>query len=135
MIGGFVYVGIEYIYKGNSQISMFITGGICFILIGGLNEYLDYEMPLLQQMAISAFIITGLELITGLIVNIWLGWNVWDYSHLPFNFLGQICLQFSIIWFFLSLVGIILDDYLRWRLFGEEKPHYFLLRKKNKNKK
>lgn len=130
IIGGFVYGAIEIAFKGDTHFSMFITGGLSFVIIGGLNSYWDYDMSLLKQMLISTVVITALEFICGCIVNIWLGLNVWNYSHLPFNILGQICLLFSIIWFFLSLIGIFLDDYIRWKMFGEEKPRYVLFRQK-----
>lgn len=90
---------------------MFILGGLCFILLGLINEVLPWNMPLLLQGVIgSAFIITPLEFITGYIVNIQLGWNIWDYSSMPFNFMGQICLSFSILWIFISISAIVLDD-------------------------
>lgn len=126
LMGGCIYFAIEVAYKGDSHVSMFITGGIAFVLIGGLNNYLDYEMPLLKQMLYSSVIITVLEFICGCIVNLWLGLYVWDYSDLPFNLLGQICLPFMAIWFVLSLAAIVLDDFFRWQMFGEEKPHYVL---------
>jgi len=103
---------------------MLIAGGICFILIGLLNEIFPYKVSIISQMFISALIVTAVEFISGYIVNIILGLNVWDYSDLPYNFLGQICLLFSNIWFLLSLPAIILDDYLKYYLLGEEKPSY-----------
>ena len=81
-------------------------------------------MKLWKQMLIGACIVTFMEFISGYIINIKLGWQVWDYSNLPFNIMGQICLPFSIIWFFISLVAIVVDDYLRYWLFKEERPHY-----------
>ena len=65
-----------------------------------------------------------LELIFGIIFNINLGMNVWDYSDLPFNLFGQICLPFMIAWFLLSAVAIVADDYIRYWLFAEDKPKY-----------
>lgn len=62
----------------------------------------------------------------GVILNILLGLSIWDYSNLRFNVLGQISLGYSALWFFLSLPAIILDDWLRWKLFEEEKPRYKL---------
>lgn len=124
LIGGLVYSAIEIAYKGDSHYSMFLVGGLCFILLGGINNYLNYDMPVIYQMLASSFIITTLEFISGCIVNLWLKLGVWDYSRLPMNFLGQVCLLFMIIWFFLSLPGIMLDDFIRWKMFGEEKPHY-----------
>lgn len=124
LIGGFAYGAIENLTRGYSHISMFIAGGICFILIGELNERVSWDFSLVSQMAISAVIITLIEFITGLIVNVWLKLDVWDYSDLPYNIMGQVCLLFTNIWFFISLFAIFLDDYLRYYLMGEEKPRY-----------
>lgn len=124
MIGGFSYVIIELIWRAYSHISMFFVGGICFVIIGGINEFYTYEMNLIDQMLISSIAITIIEFIAGCIVNIWLGWNVWDYSSVPFNILGQVCILYMFLWFLLSAVAIIFDDYLRYWLFKEDKPHY-----------
>ena len=124
IIGGIIYTIMEILFRGYTHYSMFILGGICFICLGLINELLSWETPLVLQMLIGGAIITVLELVTGCIVNLWLGWNVWDYSDLPYNFLGQISLFSSIGWIGLSLVGIVLDDYLRYWLFHEEKPRY-----------
>ena len=124
--GGFVYYCIELIYRGYSHSSMFIAGGICFLLIGFLNNYLPWNLGIIQQSAIGAVIITAIELIVGLIVNTWLGLDVWDYSDLSLNFMGQISLLFTIQWIPLAAAAIFLDDFLRWKLFGDEKPRYTL---------
>lgn len=124
LIGGALYIGIEYIFRGFSDFSMFLAGGICFVLIGLLNEVLPWNLSLISQMFLSALIITIVEFIFGMIVNVWLKKGIWDYSSQPFNFKGQICLLFSNYWFFLSLPAILLDDWLRCHLLGEEKPKY-----------
>lgn len=124
LIGGFTYGGLEIVSRGYSHISMLIAGGICFILIGSINELYTAEISLIKQMVISAMIITAVEFITGLIVNVWLGLNVWDYSDRGLNIMGQICMLYTLIWFILSPVAIIMDDYLRYYIMGEEKPHY-----------
>ena len=77
---------------------MFILGGICFIYLGLINEVLPWSMPLWQQILIGAVGITILEFLTGCIVNLWLGWDVWDYSGMPSNILGQICPQYMLLW-------------------------------------
>ena len=126
LVGGAIYCVIELLYRGYTHPSMYILGGLCFIVCGLFNEIFEWSTPLLIQMLLSSIAITILEFITGVIVNLILHLNVWDYSNLPFNLLGQICLPFCIIWFFLSLIGIVLDDYLRYYFFNEEKPKYKL---------
>lgn len=123
-LGGIFYIIIELLWRGYSHWSMFILGGMCFVLIGVINEFYTFDIPLFIQMLIGAFIITALEFITGCIVNLWLGLDVWDYYDMPMNILGQICLPYTILWFLLSPVCIIVDDYLRYIFFNEEKPHY-----------
>ena len=124
VVGSIIYMSLEILWRGYTHWTMGMLGGICFICLGLINELLSWETPLALQMLIGGAIITVLELVTGCIVNLWLGWNVWDYSDLPYNFLGQISLFSSIGWIGLSLVGIVLDDYLRYWLFHEEKPRY-----------
>lgn len=118
---------IEFIYKGHfSHWSMFLVGGLCFLITGEINEVFTWDMPLSLQALIATAIITLIEFISGYILNIKLNLGVWDYSKLPCNILGQICLPFMAIWFVLSVIAIILDDYLRYWWFDEEKPHYKL---------
>lgn len=124
LIGGSTYVLIEMLWRGYSHLSMFILGGLCFIVTGLLNEVYTWKMALISQMFISAIVITALELLTGLIVNLWLNLGVWDYSHMPNNFLGQICLLYTNLWFLLSLPAIVIDDYIRYFFMREEKPKY-----------
>lgn len=125
-IGGLLYIGCELVFRGYSHWSMFLVGGLCFLCIGAINELIPWEMPLWQQAVIGAVIVTAIEFIAGCILNIRLGWAIWDYSDMPFNVLGQICLPFTAIWLLLAIAAIILDDYLRYWLFGEEKPYYKL---------
>lgn len=122
--GGLLYNVLELVWRGWSHWTMFFLGGLCFVSLGMINEVMPWKMPLWQQVIIGACIITGLEFITGCTVNLWLGWAVWDYSRMPGNILGQICPQFFILWIPVSLVGIVLDDCLRFWMFGEERPHY-----------
>lgn len=126
-IGGAIYILLELLWRGYSHWTMFILGGICFIALGLINEILSWDTPLIGQMVIGGAIITILEFVTGCIINLWLGWHVWDYSDMPCNLLGQISLLSSVGWIGLSLVGIVLDDFIRWKCFGEEKPRYKFL--------
>lgn len=122
--GGATYVALEVLWRGYSHWTMLLLAGVLFIIIGLLNEIWSWNLKFRYQVLISTAIATILELFTGLIVNVCLGWNVWDYSNVPFNFLGQICLPYTFLWIILSAVAIILDDVIRWKFFDEEKPHY-----------
>ena len=112
IIFGLMYVTIELLYRGHTHYSMFIVGGICGVLIGLINDNTP-DMPLFPQCVLGAVIITVIELLTGLFLNVYLGLNVWDYSNQPFNFMGQICPQFCIIWCILSILVIRIDDWLK----------------------
>lgn len=107
--------------------SMPLLGAVLFILIGGLNNWLPWEMPFLLQCLIGAATVTAAEFVSGCILNLWLGWNVWDYSDIPGNLLGQICPAFFAAWIVVSAAAIVVDDWLRYKLYGEEKPHYKII--------
>ena len=124
LVGGLIYYGIEMLWRGHSHVLMALVGGICFLLVGGINEDISWDMPLGVQCLCGATLITITEFFSGLIFNIWLGLDLWDYSDLPLNLLGQICLPFFCAWVFLVGIAIVLDDYLRYWIFHEDKPHY-----------
>lgn len=126
---GSIYYFIEICFRGYSDISMFCLSGILGCLIGGLNEYIPWDMSFVKQCLIGATIVTVAEFISGIFLNIIFGLQIWDYSNMPFNLLGQICLPFSIAWIFLSALCIVIDDYIRYWFFGEEKPRYYFKRK------
>lgn len=123
-VGGAVYYLIETIWKSShtSHWTMLLLGAACFLILGGLNEFIDWDMPIWLQCLVGSTIITILEFITGCIVNLWLDWNVWHYER--FDILGQICVPYSLLWILLSGVAIIADDWLRYWFFEEDKPHY-----------
>ena len=122
-----MYVTFEVFFRERSHVSMFILAGLVFIIVGLLNELWDWNTSLIAQVFVGVCIATAGEFITGCIVNLSLHLNVWDYSNLPGNILGQICPQFILLWVPLILLAIILDDVIRWRFFGEEKPIYHIL--------
>lgn len=125
-VGGSLYVLIELLWRSRSHWTMFLLGGLCFICLGLINELLPWTTPFFSQVFLGACIVTVLEFLTGCIVNLWLKWNIWDYSNLPGNICGQICPQYFLLWMPVSAIGIVLDDYLRYWFCGEEKPRYIL---------
>lgn len=124
--GGSTYCALEVLWRGYSHWTMLVLAAVVFIIVGLLNEVWSWQTSLALQVAAGMALATALEFITGCIVNLWLGWDVWDYSDMPGNLMGQICPQYTLLWAALVLVAILLDDYIRWRFFGEEKPHYTL---------
>lgn len=123
-IGAFLYGAIEILWRGYTHWTMAVLGGLLFLLLGGLNEWLPWAMPLWLQVLVGTLAVTAAEFVCGVILNIWLDMGIWDYSQIPGNILGQICPQFTFAWMGLSLVAILLDDFIRYCLFSEEKPHY-----------
>ena len=121
--GGSTYVTLEVFWRARSHWTMFVLAAVVFIMIGLLNE-IWAKWNLLIQTLVGTGIATVLEFISGLVVNVILRWDVWDYSNLPGNIMGQICPQFMILWALIVVVAIVLDDVIRWKFFDEEKPHY-----------
>lgn len=116
LIGGASYGIIEILFRGYTHWSMILTGGICLLIFYIINFKLQTNsLPI--RCIISSLIITTSELIVGYIVNILLKWNVWDYSHMPYNLKGQICLSFSGIWLILGIPMTILSEKLRKKLY------------------
>ncbi len=111
VIGGLAYMVIEILWRGHTHWSMGVLGGVCFVFIG-LQDEMQKHPPLWIQMVQGAAMVTWLEFFTGLIVNVWLGLDVWDYSDMPGNLMGQVCPQFSVAWFFLSAAAIKLENAL-----------------------
>lgn len=121
---GTVYFCIECLWKrGLTHWSMFVLAGIVGMLIGGINERIPWTMPFFRQCTIGMIIAVIGEFITGLIVNVWLHLNIWHYSFWPFLW-GQCSIPFALVWFGLAGICIIMDDWLRWKWFGEEVPYY-----------
>lgn len=105
----------EIIWRGYTHWTMFIVGGLCGFLIGLINEK-NKKMPLIKQCFISTLIVTVIEFISGCIINLYFNLNVWDYSTMPFNLFGQICLPYSLLWFLLSILVIKVDDLIRAKI-------------------
>ena len=111
-------------FRNRSDRSMIALSGVLGVILGLLNNIIPWSMTLVQQALIGGFlIVTPMEYIVGkYLVNQDL--SIWNYRNMPLNIDGQICLPFTFIWCVISLGVIVLDDYLRYFIFGEEKPHY-----------
>lgn len=120
-----IYITIEVLYKNSSHWLMGMLGGICMCIIGGLNNYISWDMPLIAQMITGASIITFFELIVGLADKYFWHIGMWDYSNMPMNFKGVICVPFFFVWMILSFFAIILSDAIEYYIFHEEQRPYY----------
>ena len=126
-LGGILYYTIEVTFRGFSHWSMFVLGGFCLLFFGWQGLLLKWQDPLwLQVLRCTLFVGAG-EFITGMIVNKWMKWGVWDYSNQPLQLFGQVCVPFLILFSGLCALGILLSGYLLHWLYGEEKPHFHVL--------
>ena len=107
IVGAAGYAGVEYLYRGYTHWTMVLTGGACLLAFYCYTKETK-DTPLLVQAAAGACIVTVFEFCVGVVVNLWYGWHVWDYSREPGNLLGQICPLFSFIWFLLCLIILML---------------------------
>lgn len=128
IIGALAYGLIEISARGFTHITMGLLGGVSMMVIHITNDARRQGMNFFAQLSLITLFITSIEFITGEIVNVRLEMNIWDYSDIPLNFDGQICLPFVGIWFFLAAIGVIVDDYLRWKMFREDKNFSYLKR-------
>ncbi len=99
---GICYIFIEMMWRGQSHYTMFFTGGLCFFVLYKIYDRYK-KLKFFQKYLIGATVITFIEFLAGYIVNILFGMKVWNYSTLPFNILGQICLLYSFLWGFLGV--------------------------------
>ena len=107
IFGAIGYGSIEVLWRGHTHWHMLLLGGICLYLIYLISTRMKEK--LWKKLIMCAAVVSALEFVVGCIVNIQLGWKVWDYSNMPHNLFGQICPTFSIMWLLLSLPCIYLS--------------------------
>lgn len=127
VLGGVLYYEFEMFFRGFSHWSMFLLGGICFVFCAQQGIWTEWKEPLWKQVAWCIIFVISCEFITGIIVNKYFQWNVWDYTGLPLQLMGQICLPFAIIFSGLCALGILLSGYLLHYLYREKNPGFHIL--------
>lgn len=95
LFGAAGYCFTEVIWRGSTHWSMALAGGTVLLLLYFLSE----RVGILLFPFLSAAVITAVELLFGLLFNVLLGMKVWDYTALPYSFMGQICLPYTLLWF------------------------------------
>lgn len=122
---GYIYVCLELIFRGYSNITMMFASSICAIPMIILNNKFTYEIDFLLQLFLCAIFATLVEFIFGMLFN--RDYSIWDYRNMPLNLYGQICLPFSLLWMIIAACVIPLMDWIDCYIFGykpETKPYY-----------
>ena len=140
MVGFCVYITIEVCFRGFSYPLMGVCGGVILLIIDSLNERISWNMDLLVQGCIGSLVATLFEFVIGgicLLCNFNL---MWDYSNMPFNLFGVVCLPFSLLWIPISIVGIFIADAINYYVFDRLPTPYYkvcgkiIVRFKEKNR-
>lgn len=105
------YGTLEVLWRGYTHWAMLVAGGICFMIFSRVAEKFR-NRSLVFKSVFCALSITVVELIFGVIFNIILKENIWDYSKIPLNFLGQICPLYTMLWGIMGFVFIPLAEVL-----------------------
>lgn len=108
LLGAAGYPVLELIARGRTHPSMALAGGLSMVLIHRINKQMN--APLSVKALACAGGITAIEAACGMV------WNrhhqVWDYTHVPLNWRGQICLPYFGVWTALSTGALLLDKAL-----------------------
>lgn len=123
-VGGCLYGLLEIAWRGHTHWTMIVLAAFLCIPLDIVNDHMPWELPLYVQSIIGGLTITAMEFATGLIVNVWLGWGVWDYSNQVGNIMGQVCPLYTLLWCVLAAPVIVVFDWLEYKLCGGERPHY-----------
>lgn len=117
LMGFFIYSLIEILNRGYTHWTMALTGGMVLMTLYEINR--KSAMTLVKSCFIGAFFITSTEFSVGIVVNKIFQWNVWDYSEVPLNVMGQICLPFTCLWFMLCIPAYFLCKFIHKNLRAE----------------
>lgn len=125
LVGFCAYITIEVCFRGYSYLLMGIVGGIILLLIDRINERISWNIDLIVYGIIGSAIATLFEFFIGEALKILHMSPMWDYSNLPFNFDGVICLPFSLLWIILSIIGVLIADAINYYVFEELPIPYY----------
>lgn len=114
-VGAFGYGLLEILWRGYTHWSMLCAGGLSFCGLSVIGEKFK-KLSRISKAILGGTLITCIELGFGIIFNLLLKKNVWDYSRMPFNLFGQICAVYSGIWVVISFFTIPLATSLNKKL-------------------
>lgn len=98
------YCGVT---RGKFSNRGFLNGPICPIYgVGGMIvivSLLPIKDNTILLYIMSVIITTALELVTGIVLEKMYNIRWWDYSDIPFNIKGFVCMKFSLAWGFVCM--------------------------------
>ena len=128
---GFIYYMIEILFRGWSHWSMFVLAGFLGVFcVDSVNNVLSFDCDYIVQILISTILCTIGEGISGIILNVWLQLNVWDYSKMTFGtfFFGQCNVIFCVAWaLIIGLFAIFYCDAYNYYILKIEPCPYYVI--------
>lgn len=112
--------------KGHTSLWMGLVGSLVGLVLRHVHDSMLSNLNYKISVFLGAICITTMELISGLILNKWLGFNIWDYSSSPLNFMGQICISMSMVWLAITPAVYWVSDVVDHYMYDTEKPHTFV---------
>lgn len=109
LCGVLFYPLIELLWRGHTHWSMALAGGACTVLLLFWNG-LFFSLPRLLRALVGGALICTVEFLLGVVLNVFLGWAVWDYSGLSFHIMGQVSLRYFLLWCGVSYLLTFLFD-------------------------
>ncbi|MCM2338890.1 MAG: putative ABC transporter permease [Burkholderiales bacterium] len=107
-IGLFVGFILEFVYRSiehKKLIKPKLIDAQMYALIGTFLAIISFlEIALIYRLILIFIVPTLVEFLTGYLDLKIKKVRLWDYSHEKFNFMGLICLRFSLYWFLISLI-------------------------------
>ena len=122
-IGWLVEVSYAALSKGVFENRGFLNGPYCPIYGFGILIVTTLLSPLQDNLIWlflgSVALTSALEFLTGLVLEKIFKQRWWDYSDVPFNIMGHICLKFSVLWglgcmFVLRLIHPHIVTLIQW---------------------
>lgn len=111
-IGAVCYSALEILWRGFTHWSMSLAGGVCMCGIYTINDKMK-KINRMEKCALCTMLITTVEFLFGVVFNLILRMNIWDYSRFKYNIMGQVCLIYSFLWFVVSFPALRICDYLK----------------------
>ena len=103
LIGFFGYPAIELLWRGRTHPAMAVCGGLSLCGLGLIHK-ISKSRPLWLASLLGGGLITGIEYLTGMLLN--RRYRIWDYRRQPLQFRGQICAGYSLGWCSLSAAAL-----------------------------